>query len=1153
MSNSVRHLYTRNARKVLGLPSHTKHLLQDAGEDTPANPGDMIMNSFFAPALDADTTYTISATQTDITIVPPDGGNSYKAPDISNQNPQVFKVSAPQWALESGDIHSVYPAPAQSEYPNILPHVIFNDPHLPWERGSRYSTAIADPLRNKVPWLAVLVFDGEAELKLNSSDLAPISAGGLFPNDMFANNQTVKQDNTSYAIGMTWTQLNEMTGVSKQIDSSTPPDDPTAALSVIFPPAPLYAALFQSSTTKKGNLDKYRYFAHYRNINTAGMAGAGVQDTGFFSVIMSSRTGPTSITTPKNMVAHIVSLDGIPEYGTFPKNPIGVRASMISLYSWTYQCLPPAALNFVGSMENISKQSTALLKTPGPPGLSPLMQDRLDSGFSLIRYRVQTGEETAAFFRGPLVPAPVEKTKFTNWPAMSNTSESYQILDTQTGLMDLSYSTAWQLGRTLAIADQSFASALTRFRSVCFAAAWNNTKQRVMGATWKSKDDTMKGLVSTVDLLSKLHLSDHLGSKHNHRNRWCRPAKVVNPTFSLQDEDVNAIFQEELAKVIKTMTSATVTKDPKSDVVPYNEFNFPLDKDWPIVLAWIMDKKFLHNIPAHYLITDPWQVPMESIRFFYIDTVWVDCLIDGALSVANHSDIADVGMRQGIKDSVTTFLTTALDSTVQPLYYPQVPSCGFFLRSAIVTAIPDMRVSAEPPRAHDVDVLRHETIDKATMYCLMDRYFDANDLSAITFAQPPHQQCFSLGYNLTAAKVEILFRKAYNNPADPPQATDKWDDLLSAANPFVGKPTDPNPVYDWKTNLVLIDNLIPVMVSNLQTVMGDKFLANAGDQPSGLGSATVALEFNEAIFFMSLAAAKPTVDSRKSPSPLDEWSTSSNEQYQVLLRKPTKGRKHSKKKHKHMQRHHLPEHTKSFPSAMLAKNPKYPTVKPATPRLSGEPPIDYDGRPKVGAGPAPSSKFNFLVFPAEGLLKHNRSMPMPLDSPITVDVIFSLLLGSDVANTDLWLRSILIYIPTGPMQPPQPHPAPKIPYTNLMTGYQGSGCRMLANPRWLISIGNTVAFSPTSKQKMPCLALTLLPRSTKFMMRLADTADCSFVLGMIDVDPTPGQIEVWGVENYWYFPPGGGAKQPRTSPLQFFVNKAATVAEDEGERKSGYQ
>jgi hypothetical protein len=82
MSNSVRHLYTRNARKVLGLPSHTKHLLQDAGEDTPANPGDMIMNSFFAPALDADTTYTISATQTDITIVPPDGGNSYKAPDI---------------------------------------------------------------------------------------------------------------------------------------------------------------------------------------------------------------------------------------------------------------------------------------------------------------------------------------------------------------------------------------------------------------------------------------------------------------------------------------------------------------------------------------------------------------------------------------------------------------------------------------------------------------------------------------------------------------------------------------------------------------------------------------------------------------------------------------------------------------------------------------------------------------------------------------------------------------------------------------------------------------------------------------------------------------------------------------------------------------
>src|SRR5947207_6914849 len=90
---------------------------------------------------------------------------------------------------------------------------------------------------------------------------------------------------------------------------------------------------------------------------------------------------------------------------------------------------------------------------------------RLVSGYTLARWRAETGEETVAFNRGPLVPphspfkasyddpnstvmgaAPVA-----DWPFSSNTSKEFQILDTATGVMDLSYSSAWQLGKTLAI------------------------------------------------------------------------------------------------------------------------------------------------------------------------------------------------------------------------------------------------------------------------------------------------------------------------------------------------------------------------------------------------------------------------------------------------------------------------------------------------------------------------------------------------------------------------------------------------------------------------------------------------------------------------------------------------------------------------------
>src|SRR6185436_20576394 len=43
--------------------------------------------------------------------------------------------------------------------------------------------------------------------------------------------------------------------------------------------------------------------------------------------------------------------------------------------------------------------------------------------------------------------------------------------------------------------------------------------------------------------------------------------------------------------------------------------------------------RLLHGVPFSYLVPDAALLPIESIRFFYIDRAWTDALVQGALSV----------------------------------------------------------------------------------------------------------------------------------------------------------------------------------------------------------------------------------------------------------------------------------------------------------------------------------------------------------------------------------------------------------------------------------------------------------------------------------------------------------------------------------------
>ena len=48
--------------------------------------------------------------------------------------------------------------------------------------------------------------------------------------------------------------------------------------------------------------------------------------------------------------------------------------------------------------------------------------------------------------------------------------------------------------------------------------------------------------------------------------------------------------------------------------------------------------RLLHGVPFSYLVPDVELLPLESIRFFYVDRAWTDALVQGVLSVGTISD-----------------------------------------------------------------------------------------------------------------------------------------------------------------------------------------------------------------------------------------------------------------------------------------------------------------------------------------------------------------------------------------------------------------------------------------------------------------------------------------------------------------------------------
>jgi hypothetical protein len=392
-------------------------------------PGTVILYNDLQPPLEAGTYRAVTTT---VVTMPGD-------PPHELRDEKYFEVDSARFALAATDIAACHPPRnGHGAFQNTLPHVVLRKKTLPWDRALDPSGHIAVPTRppgdqapvGLTPWVALLLLDeGEGQF-LEAQRLEDV-----VPADVFA-------------------RLGAPAGVrcdAVEIDRQ------------------LLADLLPS-------LEELRLLAHARQVATDNRAlDAG---DGWFSVVMANRL-------PRPGARHRVCLVSLEERSDLvsPDPPAGgylgglvveriatdgnaVRfrdfaavaiphprpqaARLVVLTSWTFE---GGDATFPELMGRLDVGMFGLPGTDGEPRVT-------DTGHLPLVLHDRWGTEQTVWYRSPLVPHQLERDTLGPYHA----ADQARRVSPETGTEDITYATAFEVGRLLCAADARATGALMQWR-----------------------------------------------------------------------------------------------------------------------------------------------------------------------------------------------------------------------------------------------------------------------------------------------------------------------------------------------------------------------------------------------------------------------------------------------------------------------------------------------------------------------------------------------------------------------------------------------------------------------------------------------------------------------------------------------------------------
>jgi hypothetical protein len=315
-----------------------------------------------------------------------------------------FTIAGPRFALPPNEITGRFPpAGSSGDFARVLPHVLLERATLPWERS-----AIPEDAADAPPWLALLVF-AEEEIR-GRVRIAKAE-------DLLAASPRRPTARASFA---------------KLHHGSA--DDPKAPVTLLELPAGLADTLLPTAA-------ELALLCCTRDVNERRTR----------ALVVANRL---PIPGRRN-IAHLVSLErqyladagAKGDWRETHRHWAAGRSSgtveVISLASWSFDC-EPAHPDLGAILAAVD---------PGPLALAVAGLETtaaaVGTGAVPVELRQATGGRTAGWYHGPLAARPPA-------PALElpvRRAADLLLGETATGLTDLSYAAAWELGRLLALAD----------------------------------------------------------------------------------------------------------------------------------------------------------------------------------------------------------------------------------------------------------------------------------------------------------------------------------------------------------------------------------------------------------------------------------------------------------------------------------------------------------------------------------------------------------------------------------------------------------------------------------------------------------------------------------------------------------------------------
>jgi hypothetical protein len=263
----------------------------------------------------------------------------------------------------------------------------------------------------------------------------------------------------------------------------------------------------------------------------------------------------------------------------------------------------------------------------------------------------------------------------------------------------------------------------------------------------------------------------------------------------------------------QTQKAAAIAEQIKHGHLPKydNHNNTPEDEIPEAVVNWFEKLNRLEPVPFRYLLPDERMLAYETLHFFHVDPLWMECMLDGAFSIGRVSD-ADKNRDATHKASATN--------------HPAIPEygtvSGFLLRSAVVSGYPHLQVDGYNqvittndfvPVNEKLNILRFERLSKNVLLCLFEGDVQTVDI---------HQKAEALHFGL-------------DKTADTPPQYEK--ELKNTAGKDAGIKID-------KTNMPWRDSVKKVL--HIKT-LSDRIKSALPTTPTVFTSAQFALEMIEGV------------------------------------------------------------------------------------------------------------------------------------------------------------------------------------------------------------------------------------------------------------------------------------------------------------------